>query len=68
MSAKDVVFYLICALTWCVLLPVLLVVGALGMLCYAACAELADVLFGRSERTLDHAAAREIARRLCVGH
>lgn len=66
MSLKDVVFYLVCAATWFILLPLLVIGGTVTLLSYAVCSELKDNLFGRT-KALDKPAAREMARRMCLG-
>jgi hypothetical protein len=67
MSFRDLVFYLICAATWLILLPVFVVGGALILLGYAVFSEVTDVFLGRTT-ALDHKAVREMARRMCLGH
>jgi hypothetical protein len=68
MSFKDAVFYLICAATWFILLPLLVVGGTIALVSYAVASELTEILLGRSAKALDKKAAREIARRMCLGH
>lgn len=68
MSFKYVVFYLGCALTWFVLLPVLVVSGGIALMAYAVFSELGALFKSSDDEFIDHATAREIARRMCVGH
>ncbi|HEY1315369.1 MAG TPA: hypothetical protein VGE92_15915 [Steroidobacteraceae bacterium] len=65
MSPKAILFSIGCALAWFVLLPVLVVGGALTLFSYAIFAEVASLLSGKPTETVDSAAAREIARRMC---
>jgi hypothetical protein len=67
MSFKDVRFYLVCAATWIILLP-LVVGGAIALLGYAVFSELKENILGRTAKTLDRTAAREMARRMCIGN
>jgi cell division protein FtsX len=68
MSFKDVVFCLICAATWFILLPLFVVGGMIALLGYAIASELTEIFLGRTAKALDKTAAREIARRMCLGH
>jgi hypothetical protein len=70
MSFKDVLFYLVCAATWSILLPLLLVGGTIALIIYAVFSELRENLPGRAAKAIDsdNAATREIARRLCIGN
>ena len=68
MSFKDVMFYLVCAATWFVLLPLFLVVGTIALVGYAVLSELSEYLLGRTAKALDNVAARETARRVCLGN
>jgi hypothetical protein len=68
MAFKDVVFYLVCAATWFILLPLLLVGGTVALVGYAVFSELRENILGRTAKALDNAAAREMARRLCIGN
>ena len=67
MSFRDVVFYLVCAVTWFVLLPLLIVGGTIALVSYAVFSELKENVFGQTAKALDNAAARETARRVCLG-
>jgi hypothetical protein len=67
MSFKDVTFYLACAATWFILLPLFLV-GGTTLVSYAVFSELRECLLGRTAKALDKAAARETARRVCLGN
>jgi len=67
MSIKDVTFYLVCAVTWFILLPLFLVGGTIALVSYAVFSELREYLLGRTVKVLDNAAAREMARRMCLG-
>ena len=66
MSFKDVMFYLVCAATWFILLPLLLVCGTIALVSYAVFSELREHLLGRT--VVDNPAAREMARRMCLGN
>jgi uncharacterized membrane protein len=68
MTFKHVVFYLGCAATWLIVLPVLAVSGFIALVAYAVFSELGDVVLHREEKALDNSTAREIARRMCLGH
>jgi hypothetical protein len=68
MSFKVVMFYLVCAATWFILLPLLLVGGTIALVSYAVFSELREYLLGRTAKALDNAAAREMARRMCLGN
>ncbi|HLZ98051.1 MAG TPA: hypothetical protein VKP66_08865 [Steroidobacteraceae bacterium] len=68
MSFKDVGFYLTCAAAWFIVLPLVVVGGALALLSYALFSELKERMFGRTAQAVDQKAAREAARRLCLGH
>jgi hypothetical protein len=65
MSFKDIVFYAICTVTWFILLPALLVGGALTLVA-TACSELREVFFGPVTASPDTTTAREMARRMCL--
>ena len=64
MSLKDIVFYVVCVLTWLILLPALIIGGALTVV-VSALSELRELLFGRPTAP-DTTAAREMARRMCL--
>jgi hypothetical protein len=69
MSFKDVVFYLVCAATWFIVLPLLVLAGGIALVSYAVFSELREFILGRTAKALDnHAAAREVARRMCLGN
>ena len=68
MSFKDMAFYVVCAAAWFILLPLFLVCGTTVLLSYALFSELRENVLGRTAKVLDKAAAREVARRLCVGN
>lgn len=65
MSLKDIVFYAVCTVTWFVLLPALVIGGALTFVA-SACSELRELLFGRRTPVPDESTAREMARRVCL--
>jgi hypothetical protein len=67
MSFKDVAFYLVCAATWFILLPLVLV-GTIALVNYAVFSELREYFLGRTAKALDNAVAREMARRMCLGN
>jgi hypothetical protein len=67
MSLKAVPFLIGCVIAWFILLPVLVIGGGIALFAYATFAELGALLTGGPARTLDTAAAREIARRMCGG-
>jgi hypothetical protein len=64
MAFQDVVFLAVCALTWLILLPALLVGGALTLV-LSAVSELRELFFGRPTMP-DTTTAREMARRMCL--
>ncbi|MGB6307761.1 MAG: hypothetical protein WBF89_08195 [Steroidobacteraceae bacterium] len=68
MSLKAIPFTIACVIAWFILLPLLVIGGGIALFAYATFAELGAVLTGSPARTLDTAAAREIARRMCGGH
>jgi hypothetical protein len=68
MSIKDVMFYLVCAAIWFILLPLFLVAGTIALVGYAVVSELREYLLGRTAKALDNVAARETARRMCLGN
>jgi hypothetical protein len=68
MSFKDVVFYLVCAATWFIIMPTLLIGGTIALLSYAVFWEVRESILGRRAQALDNAAAREMARRMCLGN
>jgi hypothetical protein len=68
MSVKDVVFYLVCAATWFIVLPLLVLAGGIALVSYAVFSELREFILGRTAKALDNAAAREVARRMCLGN
>jgi hypothetical protein len=68
MSFKDAVFYLICAATWFILMPALLIGGTIALLSYAVFSEVRESILGRRAKALDNTAAREMARRMCLGN
>jgi hypothetical protein len=68
MSFKYVLFYIGCAVTWMVLLPVLVVSGGIALMTYAVFSELGTLFKSSDHKSLDDTTAREIARRMCVGH
>jgi len=67
MPFKDVVFYLVCAAAWFVLLPLMVVGGTIALLSYAVFSELKENILGRAANP-DSKAAREMARRMCLGN
>ncbi|MDB6083314.1 MAG: hypothetical protein JWN43_1195 [Gammaproteobacteria bacterium] len=68
MLFKYVVFWLGCAAAWLIVLPVLVVSGGITLLAYAVFSEVAALFTGRSSKSLDDTTAREMARRVCLGH
>lgn len=68
MSFKDMIFYLVCAATWFILMPLFLVFGTIALVGYAVLSELREYLLGRTAKALDNVAAREMARRMCLGN
>ncbi len=68
MSFKDAVFYLVCAATWFIVLPLLVLAGGIALVSYAVFSELREFILGRTAKALDNAAAREVARRMCLGN
>jgi hypothetical protein len=65
---KAVLYSLGCVIAWFVLLPALVIGGGIALFAYAIFAELGAFLTGSPARTLDTAAAREIARQMCSGY
>jgi len=68
MSVKAIFFAFGCILAWFVLLPLLVIGGGIALFVYAIFAELGALLTGNPYQSLDTAAAREIARRMCAGY
>ena len=68
MSFKDIVFYLVCAATWFILMPVFLIGGTIALVSYAVFSELRENIVGGRAKALDNTAAREMARRMCLGN
>jgi hypothetical protein len=68
MSLKTILFSLACIISWFVLLPMLVIGGGIALFAYATFAELGAFLTGSSARTLDTAAAREMAHKMCGGY
>jgi len=68
MSFKQVIFFIVCALTWLLLLPVCLLGGAIALLSYAVVSELGEWFGGGTRNAVDSSTAREIARRVCLGN
>jgi hypothetical protein len=68
MSFKYVLFYLGCAATWLILLPVLIVFGGTVLTAYAVFGEVSEFFNRGSGKPLDISTAREIAHRICFGH
>jgi hypothetical protein len=68
MSLKTIIFSLACVISWFVLLPMLVIGGGIALFAYATFAELGAFLTGSPARTLDTAAAREIAHKMCGGY
>ena len=68
MSLKNVFFYFLCAASWFVLLPVLVVGGAATLMGYAVLTEISGLVAGPAHRPMDRATARAAARRMCLGH
>jgi hypothetical protein len=57
-----------CVLAWFLLLPVLAIIGGAGLFLFATLAEIAALFTGKPAKSLDPSAAREIARRICMGY
>jgi hypothetical protein len=68
MVFKHIVFYLGCATTWLVLLPVLVIIGGITLTAYAVLSELSEAFNRGAATSTDNSTAREIAHRMCVGH
>ena len=68
MSFKHVMFYAGCAIAWFVLLPLFLLGGGIALLTYAVFSEVSESVVGGSKKAIDTNTAREIARRMCLGH
>jgi hypothetical protein len=65
MPWKTDVLFLACCAAWLVCLPVLMVIGAMGLIFYAAFCLLTDC-FSSAAPELSN--AREIAQHLCFGN
>jgi hypothetical protein len=68
MSCKTILFSFGFVLAWFVLLPLLVIGGAIALFAYAIFAELGAFLTGNANKTLDTSVAREIAHRMCGGY
>jgi len=67
MSFKQVMLSAGCVAAW-LILPVLLIAGGAVLLTYAVVTLSGEILVGGAKKSLDKATARELARRLCLGH
>jgi hypothetical protein len=67
MSFKQIAFYLGCAISWFVALPVFVVGGGIALFVYAVFAEIGEVVAGGPKKS-DASDARELARLMCIGH
>jgi hypothetical protein len=67
MSFQNSVFYVGCAVSWFVLLPMFAICGGLILFAYAVVAEVGALMAGGAQNSLDTSTAREIASRMCVG-
>jgi hypothetical protein len=67
MCLKGFWFSLGCTITWFVLLPAFIVGCASALIFYAVIAELTASLMGNTKDPIDASAAREMARRICLG-
>lgn len=68
MSVKDAGFVVLCGVTWFVIMPLFLIGGTLALLAYALFSEINECLFSAPSQSIDRTRAREIARRVCIGH
>jgi hypothetical protein len=68
MFLKAILLSLGCLLAWLVLLPLLVIGGGAALFAYAVFAEFGALFLGNTGTTVDPAAAREIARRMCGGY
>jgi hypothetical protein len=68
MFLKAILCSLGCLVAWLLLLPIFVIGGGSVVILYAALSELAAILTGSAGNSLDPIAAREIARRICLGH
>jgi hypothetical protein len=68
MFLKAILLALGCLLAWLVLLPLLVIGGGAALFAYAIFAEFGAMFLGNTGTTVDPAAAREIARRMCGGY
>jgi hypothetical protein len=68
MSLKTLLFSVGCVVAWFVLLPLLVIGGGLALFAHAVLGELAALLTGTADKSIDRSAAREMARRMCGGH
>jgi hypothetical protein len=55
-------------IAWFLILPIFVIGGGATLILYAVLAEIGAILTGSSGNTLDPAEARELARRICLGH
>jgi hypothetical protein len=67
MSVKHVLFFLGCAVSWLIALPIFVIGGGIALFTYAVLAELGDFVRGNSGEAED-IDARERARLMCLGH
>jgi hypothetical protein len=67
MLLKALLSSLGCVLAWLFVLPTLAFVGGAALFLYAIVAELGAQMLGSRLKPLDPSAAREIARRICMG-
>jgi hypothetical protein len=67
MSFKQVFFFMGCAVSWFVALPLFLVGGGIALFIYAVFSEIGELLSGAASKSAQPD-AREMAQRVCIGH
>jgi len=68
MSLKAFLFSIGCVVAWFVLLPLLVIGGGITLFAHAIFGELAALITGTADKSIDTSSAREIARRMCGGY
>jgi hypothetical protein len=56
-----------CMIAWFLLMPIFVFGGGATVLLYALTLEISSLLTGRGKKSPDPIAAREMARRICLG-
>ena len=68
MFSRTILSGLGCLIAWFLILPIFAIGGAVALILYAVLSELSAILIGSAGKSLDPTKAREIARRICLGH